>query len=203
MSLLPFLLDIADDLADSSCHRRNSFAGSVSPSELDLFTSPYSFALSQPHTGYHYRPRCLRKLKSYNGNKTRSAVGKDGFQVCVDVQHFAPNEISVRTVDDTIVVEGKHEERQDQHGYISRQFTRRYTLPDGYDVKDNVIAQLSSDGVLIIRAAAPAAKTLEGDNVRVVQIQQTGPAHLTVKRKEDTENEVANGKAASEEKMTE
>lgn len=200
MSLLPLLLDIADDLSESSFHRRSSFAGSISPSELEFYSSPYSLLMPQSHTGHHYRPRCSHKLKSCNGNKKRAAIGKDGFQVCVDVQHFAPNEISVKTVDDTIVVEGKHEERQDQHGYISRQFTRRYTLPDGYDA-EHVVSQLSSDGVLTIKAPPPA-KAIDGNNVRIVQIQQTGPAHLTVKRKGDEESEEIRDKV-SVEKMTE
>ena len=35
--------------------------------------------------------------------------GKDGFQACVDVHHFAPSEVTVKTVDNQIIVEGKHE----------------------------------------------------------------------------------------------
>lgn len=38
----------------------------------------------------------------------QSHFGKDGFQGSLDVQHFAPNEISVKTVDNSIIVEGKH-----------------------------------------------------------------------------------------------
>lgn len=56
-------------------------------------------------------------------------IDKERFQVNLDVQQFGPHEISVKTVDDFIVVEGKHEERQDEHGFVSRQFVRRYQLP--------------------------------------------------------------------------
>ncbi|CAH1723688.1 unnamed protein product [Chironomus riparius] len=48
--------------------------------------------------------------------------GKDGFQACVDVHHFAPSEITVKTVDHTVTIEGKHEEREDGHGSVQRHF---------------------------------------------------------------------------------
>lgn len=110
--------------------------------------------------------------------------GKDGFQVCLDVQHFQPKEISVKTVDNAIVVEANHEEREDSHGYISRKFTRRYELPEGYQAKD-VISSISSDGVLSIKC--PKSEAAIEENVRHIQIQQTGPARLNVANKDEKE----------------
>lgn len=72
-------------------------------------------------------------------------------QVILDVQQFSPDEITVKTVDKNVVVEAKHEERQDEHGYVSRHFVRRYVLPTDYDAT-NVTSTLSSDGVLTIMA---------------------------------------------------
>lgn len=72
-------------------------------------------------------------------------------QVILDVQQFSPDEITVKTVDNYVIVEAKHEERQDEHGYISRHFVRRYVLPSSHDL-DNVTSTLSSDGVLTITA---------------------------------------------------
>lgn len=69
----------------------------------------------------------------------------------LDVQQFAPREITVKTIDTTIIVEGKHEEKQDEHGYISRHFVRRYVLPRDVEVH-NITSSLSSDGVLTITA---------------------------------------------------
>ena len=73
----------------------------------------------------------------------------------LDVQQFKPEEMTVKMVDDFVVVEGKHEERQDEHGYISRQFQRRYKLPSDIDPA-SVVSQLSSDGVLTITAPKKA-----------------------------------------------
>lgn len=108
-------------------------------------------------------------------------MGKDGFQVCLNVQHFQPNEISVKTVDNSIVVDASHEERKDSHGYISRRFTRRYALPEGYKAED-VISSISSDGLLSIRC--PKTEPAVEGNVRHIQIQQTGPARVNVRSEE-------------------
>lgn len=67
------------------------------------------------------------------------------------MQQFKPEEIDVKIVDDYIVVEGKHEEREDRHGSISRQFTRRYKLPSNVNMED-IVSNLSSDGILSVTA---------------------------------------------------
>lgn len=69
----------------------------------------------------------------------------------MDVQQFAPSEITVKTVNNQVIVEGKHEEKQDEHGYISRHFVRKYLLPPDTEPQD-VSSSLSSDGVLTITA---------------------------------------------------
>ena len=50
-----------------------------------------------------------------------------------------------------MLTEGKHEERQDEHGYISRHFVRKYKIPEDVDVQ-KLKSKLSSDGVLSIVA---------------------------------------------------
>lgn len=119
-----------------------------------------------------------------NKLKQETKIGDDGFQVCVDVQHFQPNEIEVKTENNTVIVHAKHEEKVDEHGYISREFTRRYQLPDEFK-PENVVSSLSSDGVLMIKAPKPDA---EGKTVHHIQVQQTGEAHPT----SDEENKEGN-----------
>lgn len=112
----------------------------------------------------------------------RPKIGKDGYQVCLDVHQFTPNEIIVKIIDNYISVEAHHEERQDEHGLITRQFTRRYTLPSEFN-PDHVVSQLSSDGILIIKAPPPV-KSSDGGKERILQILHTGPARLSVGNKE-------------------
>ncbi|XP_063630274.1 protein lethal(2)essential for life-like [Cydia splendana] len=98
-------------------------------------------------------------------------VDKDKWQVNVDVQHFSPDEITVKTSNGYIVVEGKHEEKKDEHGFISRQFSRRFKLPEGSN-PDAVQSRLSSDGVLTVVAPLKAE---EAKGERSVPITHTGP----------------------------
>jgi len=179
MALLPYILD---DFLDVPITRRGLFG--ADPTDFWL-TSPASPLLC-PRTSAGYLRPWVNTLRDIDPAEKRTHIGKDGFQVCLDVQHFAPNEINVKTVDNTILVEANHEERPDEHGYISRHFKRRYDLPKGFNVKD-VVSSISSDGILTIKAP-PTAPAIEG-NVRHVQIQQTGPAHLSIGNKEQPKNE--------------
>nr|ABX80642.1 Hsp26 [Drosophila buzzatii] len=149
------------------------------------------------------RNRDLAKQTSGAGdgwNWPLSQVGKDGFQVCMDVTQFTPSELSVKVVDNCVIVEGKHEEREDDHGYISRHFVRRYALPQGYD-GDKVVSSLSSDGVLTVSVPKPQPVE-DKSKERVVQIQQVGPAHLNIKRNEDESKEDKEKEKEKEKKKT-
>lgn len=139
----------------------------------DLLTAVTAPMLSREY----YRPwRHLAAAVRDQGSSIKT--DKDKFQVNLDVQHFAPEEISVKTVDGYIVVEGKHEEKQDEHGYVSRQFVRKYALPEGTSA-DTVESRLSSDGVLSITAPRKPPAAVEGS--RAVPIQQTGPVRKEIK----------------------
>lgn len=134
-----------------------------------------------------YRRHWMRPSSRFEEPSSRlsgafNSFGRDAYQVCLDVHQFAPNELTVKTVDeDSVVVEGRHEEKEDKHGYISRHFKRRYVLPPGYDL-EHVYSTLSSDGVLTVRAPRIIPAREEEPVERIIPIQQTGPAHLTVKK---------------------
>lgn len=170
MSLVPHPV-YYDDIAERLLARRHNFGLGIHPHELEGLWCPRSW-LNHRHTAY---PLAKSDLAS-------TQIGKDGFEVHLDVHQFAPNEIVVKTVDNTILVEATHEERQDEHGYISRQFKRRYVLPKEFNI-EQVVSQLSSDGLLTIKAPAPP-EAGDKSNVRVVQIQHTGPAHVAIGNKE-------------------
>lgn len=68
----------------------------------------------------------------------------------LDVQQFAPGEITAKVADGAVIVEGKHEEKPDEHGFVSRHFVRRYVPPVEEVDLEKVVLSLSSDGVLTI-----------------------------------------------------
>ncbi|XP_055380165.1 protein lethal(2)essential for life [Condylostylus longicornis] len=137
----------------------------------DLLSSFWNSTPSILRSGYVRPWRNTTLMKQDSGSTLN--IDKEKFQVILDVQQFTPNEISVKTSDRYVIVEGKHEERQDEHGFISRQFTRRYMLPADINPND-VTSTLSSDGVLTITAPMKSLPPPTGE--RVVQIQQTGTA---------------------------
>lgn len=150
----------------------------------DLFSSlPTRTPTSSLLRSGYYRPWRNTALTRQDSGSTLN-VDKDKYQIILDVQQFTPEEITVKTTDKYIVVEGKHEEKQDEHGYVSRHFTRRYLLPSGHDPND-IVSTLSSDGVLTV--TAPKKSLPESNPERSVPIQQTGqPA----KEKQQQQSEV-------------
>ncbi|XP_025837379.1 alpha-crystallin B chain-like [Agrilus planipennis] len=102
---------------------------------------------------------------------------KDKFEVNVDVQHFLPHEIKVTSSGNMLTVEGKHEEKPDEHGSISRHFVRKYVLPEDHD-PNHIQSHISSDGVLTI--TAPKIST-DGTIPRAIPIQHTGKPKKAIK----------------------
>ncbi|GFY62996.1 protein lethal(2)essential for life [Trichonephila inaurata madagascariensis] len=99
-----------------------------------------------PHTNQHR-------------NSGQSEVKNDDnqFQVSLNVKQFKPEEIEVKIVDNYIIIHGKHEEKNDEHGFVAREFTRKYMLPQNCQA-ETVTSSLSPDGVLSILAPK---KTIE------------------------------------------
>ncbi|XP_041916460.1 heat shock protein beta-1-like isoform X2 [Alosa alosa] len=55
-------------------------------------------------------------------------IGQGTWRVSLDINQFTPEDITVRTKDGYLEITGKHEERQDAHGLVSRSFNRKYRL---------------------------------------------------------------------------
>ena len=73
----------------------------------------------------------------------------DTYKIMVNVQDYKPEELSIRTVDNTVIVEAKHEEKSS-----TQSFNQSFTLPAGVD-PDCVRSALSKQGVLTISAPLP------------------------------------------------
>lgn len=157
----------------------------------DLFSSAWTSSPSMLRHGY-IRPWKRNNIQKQDSGSTLN-VDSEKFEVILDVQQFLPEEINVKIVDKFVVVEGKHEEKQDEHGFVSRQFSRRYNLPSkflfnffffqnlnhfffskGTVNPDTITSSLSSDGLLTIKAPMKALPPPNPN--RVIPITQTGPS---------------------------
>lgn len=87
----------------------------------DLLSSLANTHISSPsRTSPYYRPWSHSSPIARQDSGSTVNVEKDKFQIILDVQQFTPDEIAVKTNEKFIIVEGKHEEKQDEHGFVSR-----------------------------------------------------------------------------------
>lgn len=117
----------------------------------------------------------LRWDNYYNGERVH--IDDKGFRVEIDVRQFKPHEIAVKTTDDYVVVEGKHARRNDGNGLVERHFLRKYLLPRGFNANE-VISDLSSDGILSIKAPPPPPVKYYKPGERLVKVHETGKLAL-------------------------
>ena len=64
--------------------------------------------------------------------KAKVSYDDTKFEVEFDVREFRPEELSIKTDGDVLVVLAKHETKTESGGsFVSKQFEQRFTLPSG------------------------------------------------------------------------
>uniref|UniRef100_A0A6G5A0U1 Putative heat shock-related protein n=1 Tax=Rhipicephalus microplus TaxID=6941 RepID=A0A6G5A0U1_RHIMP len=147
MALFPLL---QRNLLGSSDMARHLFDDDFGGSFLDgeLFDPPFY------HQRFYIQPRQASEGRVCPARQQGTSVActPDKFAINVDTRHFAPEEISVKTQDNCVVIHGKHEEKSDDRGcYVKREFTRRYVLPEDVD-PESVKCHLQPNGLLALEA---------------------------------------------------
>ena len=89
------------------------------------------------------------------------------FELSLDTHGFRPDELKVDVKGNVLAVEAKHEEKG-ENKFVARQFSRKYTLPEGCE-PHKVVSNLSSDGILLI--TAPKKQAIKHDGNRSVPIE--------------------------------
>merc|ERR1712018_860848 len=79
--------------------------------------------------------------------------GQKELKLRFDVSQYSPEEIVVKTVDNKLLVQAKHEEQSDGKT-IFREYNREFLLPAGTD-PDHIRSSLSKDGILTVEAPLP------------------------------------------------
>lgn len=92
------------------------------------------------------------------------------YKISLDVSGFRTDEILVKVKEHEIIVSGEHEEREDEFGFVSRQFTRRFILPDIYD-PDTISSLLDDGGKLTIKAEKMKSTIIGADRFIPIQRQ--------------------------------
>lgn len=179
MSLYPYNHPVfrTGDWWDASTLGRlfdQNFASSV------LDNDPFFSRASQPSLmPYWLRSRTAPIVPSLERGLSEVATDTEKFTVNLDISHFQPEEVKVKVVDNNLIIEGKHEEKMDQHGFVSRSFTRRYVLPKDVDMAA-LTSQLNTNGMLHIEAPRTV---VEKPGERSIPIQLAGSNKPAIKER--------------------
>uniref|UniRef100_A0A2I9LNJ5 Alpha-crystallin B chain n=1 Tax=Centruroides hentzi TaxID=88313 RepID=A0A2I9LNJ5_9SCOR len=84
-----------------------------------------------------------------------------------DVSEYQPEEIMVKTVDNRLQVQAKHEEKTDSKS-VYREYNREFLLPKGTD-PEQIKSALSKDGVLTIEAPLPEPLELTKEHTIAIE----------------------------------
>ncbi|XP_005735273.1 heat shock protein beta-1-like [Pundamilia nyererei] len=116
------------------------------------------------------RPTDQKGLRQLTSGVSEIQTGPNSWKINLDVNHFSPEEITITTKEGYLQISGTHEERQDEHGLVSRCFTRKYKLPQGVDLQQ-ISSSLSADGVLSVEAPVPGTSSSIPGNEIVIPVQ--------------------------------
>lgn len=127
-----------------------------------LSDTPYFFEKYFP-ASYHitFQPPVHRYPGSYNLSKEemdrKSSISNEEFHVFVDVKEYRPDEITVKTINEMVIVEGKQNKRSPNE--VPRHFVRHFQLPEFFDSED-VFSTISDDGILEVKALPASRKKM-------------------------------------------
>ncbi|KAM6959037.1 heat shock protein beta-3 [Aplochiton taeniatus] len=77
---------------------------------------------------------------------------RPAYQVMLDVSQFRPEDILIQVFEGWLLIKAQHGVRMDEHGFVSRSFTRQYDLPEQIKGGSDLRALLCHDGILIVES---------------------------------------------------
>jgi len=137
-----------------------------SHSDMDMGMAPFRPQLPAWAMPDSMKDKWMPMMKSKNDEVIKVKDDDTKFEVTLDVSEYRPEELKVTTVNNTLAIEGKHEDSKSDEkntatstasgsSQVMRQFSRKWTLPA--DCNPNEVASnLSSDGILMITAPKKA-----------------------------------------------
>uniref|UniRef100_A0A674AYH4 Heat shock protein, alpha-crystallin-related, b3 n=1 Tax=Salmo trutta TaxID=8032 RepID=A0A674AYH4_SALTR len=74
------------------------------------------------------------------------------YQVLLDVSQFRPEDIMIQVFEGWLLIKAQHGARMDEHGFVTRSFTRQYPLPEKLQQAGDLRALLCHDGILVVES---------------------------------------------------
>merc|ERR1711892_65464 len=139
----------------------NSFGDFFSPfSRPNLALQPHQQPQPLPQQAIsqspaHISPAVPERAISQSNDmspKAKVSYDQDKFQVEFNVQNYTPEELSIKTEGDVLIVLAKHQTKAEGgQSFVSKQFEQRFSLPSGVKI-EKIASSLSKDGVLTVSA---------------------------------------------------
>lgn len=125
---------------------------------------------SKPGSSMLERGSLLDDKSIFASNSEQSGVSRveyddKHYKIIVNVAKYKPEELFIKTVDNTVIVEAKHEEKtSDGRSSSTQSFSQSFSLPAGVD-PDTVKSALSKQGELTISAPVAAPGRLHQERL--------------------------------------
>ncbi|XP_041755817.1 LOW QUALITY PROTEIN: heat shock protein beta-3 [Coregonus clupeaformis] len=74
------------------------------------------------------------------------------YQVLLDVSQFRPEDVMIQVFEGWLLIKAQHGARMDEHGFVTRSFTRQHTLPEKLQRAGDLRALLCHDGILVVES---------------------------------------------------
>jgi len=131
-------------------------------SRPSIFDDRSIFDRDRSHSLFDRDDRSLFAANSEQNGISRVQYDDDTYKILVNVEKFKPEELVIKTVDNAVIVEAKHEEKTSEgRSYATQSLNQSFTLPRGVN-PESVTSALSKEGVLTISALLP--KSLKSSN---------------------------------------
>lgn len=133
--------------------------------------------LDREYRFYENRYQDIRR-RLFDGSPLKPSVwtsltnDSDRFCLRLDVGHFDADDLEVKTVDNLVIIHGKHGDRTDELGVISREFTRKCTLPKDV-LPETVKCSITSDGFLIVEAPKKSERPTGHERLVPIKVLDT------------------------------
>merc|ERR1719499_1217756 len=109
-------------------------------------------------------------------------------EISLNATGYKPSEQKVNVADGELNIEGKHEEISEAgHTMVSKQFSRRYTLPAEAKLTE-VVSNLSQDGVMVI--TVPKEKKIQEIKGKEKKIQEIKTSSTKKEEAEEVNQQV-------------
>merc|ERR1712209_253371 len=120
--------------------------------------------------------------------KAKVSYDQDKFQVEFNVQDYTPEELSIKTEGDVLIVLAKHETKAEGgQSFVSKQFEQRFSLPSGVK-PEKISSSLSKDGFLTVTAPRDQPAAISAFKKKPVEQQGNGSNGTVFQQSEETKD---------------